>query len=73
MGPQKRPTLIKLARAAGVSPGSVTHYLKGRYRPSWGVAKRLARASGINAYVWMEGGQALVEKISQYLGKTYRV
>ncbi len=48
-------TQEKLAQKADISPAMLSLMLSGRRRPSWPVAKRLAKITGTTERVWMEG------------------
>ena len=47
-------TQRKLAQAVKVSQVSICKYLNGKMRPRWLVARRLEKATGIPAPMWME-------------------
>ena len=45
---------VELAKKAGITEGMVSFILSGERRPSWDVAKKLAKATGTDPYLWME-------------------
>jgi transcriptional regulator with XRE-family HTH domain len=45
---------VELAKRAGITEGMVSFILSGERRPSWDVAKKLAKATGTDPYLWME-------------------
>jgi len=45
----------EIARRAKVSPSALSNILKGRRRPSWSMAKKLAKATGTSPILWLEG------------------
>lgn len=51
----KTLTQRKIAEKSGVSEAFVSLILSGERRPSWDVAKKLARATRTGVALWMEG------------------
>jgi transcriptional regulator with XRE-family HTH domain len=46
---------VELAKEVGMSEPTISKILSGKRRPSWRVAKALARATGSAVELWMEG------------------
>lgn len=51
----KRIKQKDLAKQLGLSASYICEVLNRKRRPSWDVAKKLARATGSSPVVWMEG------------------
>lgn len=47
-----------IAQKLGLSPSYLSEVLNKRRRPSWDVAKLLARETGTSPMVWMDGTEA---------------
>jgi plasmid maintenance system antidote protein VapI len=45
---------VELAKICNIHESMVSLILKGERRPSWDVAKKLAKATGTDPYLWME-------------------
>ncbi len=48
-------TQTKLAKKVGVTQQFISKILRGKSRPSWPTAKRLAEATGTDPVLWLEG------------------
>ena len=46
---------VELAKAVGMSEPTISKILAGKRRPSWRVAKALAKATESAVELWMEG------------------
>lgn len=55
MGGDKKMKAVELARAVGVSEATISRIIRGRRRPSWHVAKKIAAATSTNVELWMDG------------------
>ena len=51
----KAITLTKIAKAADVSVTYIHYLVKAEKRPNWKRAKQLARITGTNPVLWLEG------------------
>ena len=52
---ENKITQNEIAKKANVSPSALSNILKGRRRPSWTMAKKLAEATGTAPALWLDG------------------
>lgn len=55
---------IQIAKAVNCDPGHLSKILKGKARPSWDLAKRLAAETGTIPTDWMEGPENIEKALS---------
>lgn len=59
--PMKRGNQTKLADKTNISYAYMCQILKGKRRPSWRIAKKLAAATRTKPDLWMEGSPEKIE------------
>jgi len=52
----------KLSDVTGISRSLISAILKGKRRPSWDKAKRLARVTSTEPQLWMEGDARAIKE-----------
>ena len=57
----KQSEIIKKLDGA-ISVGHLSDCINGKARPSWGLAKKLAKATGTHAVIWLDGTPAQIKK-----------
>jgi len=60
----------QIAKESRISKGALSNIVRGRKRPSWKTAKRLARATGSTPEVWLDGSpEEMMEVINEQKSK----
>ncbi|MFW6271778.1 MAG: helix-turn-helix domain-containing protein [Desulfosalsimonas sp.] len=66
-----KKTRAQLAATVNITGQWLSDITNGRGRPSWELAKDLARTTGSNPQIWMEGNiSAMQQAVAQYLYNT---
>ena len=53
----------KLAKRVGVSDGALSLYLSGKRRPSWTMAKLLAKTTNTTPELWLDGSPSEIRLV----------
>ena len=58
----KKLKQFEIARKAGISPSFLSEVISNKKRPSWYIAKKLEKVTGIAVGLWMEGATEKLRK-----------